>query len=75
VSAAAIVFVHVLAKGLALESQALHLLILPESVLSPVVINMYPGIQDKALPSAIEEQVFTEFEGEFVLSFEHAEHE
>jgi len=36
---------------------------------------MYPGIHDKALPSAVEEHVFTEFEGELVLSFEHTVHE
>jgi len=35
---------------------------------------MYPGIHDVALPSAVEEQVFTELVGELVLSFEHAVH-
>jgi len=64
----------VFACGGELASHALHLLIFPLSVLSPVVINIYPGIHAVALPSAIEEQVFTELEGELVLSLEHAVH-
>jgi len=38
------------------------------------MINIYPGIHDNALPSATEEQVFTEFDGELVLSLEQALH-
>jgi hypothetical protein len=66
------VFVQLFAYELL--SHALHLLIFPLSVLSPVVINIYPGIHAVALPSEIEEQVLTELVGELVLSFEHAVH-